>query len=114
MKTIGDYANRIDTLPIHSLAKIEICQKYVYSKIKWDLSIYDFSETWVKENIDSNLNRLCGKWCKHQCKLHTSSNAAEQTRYKHHTRKKHFTINQFVKYLKRHQILKPRNFTKLQ
>ena len=36
--------------------------KYVYSKIKWDLSIYDLSETWVKENIDSNLNRLYRKW----------------------------------------------------
>ena len=36
--------------------------KYVYSKIKWDLSIYDLSETWVKENTDSNLNRLYRKW----------------------------------------------------
>ena len=41
MKTIRDYTNRIDTLPIHPLG--EMCQKYVYSKIKWDLSIYDLS-----------------------------------------------------------------------
>ena len=51
VKTIRDYTNRIDTLPIHPLCKIEVCQKYVYSKIKWDLSIYGLSETWVKENI---------------------------------------------------------------
>ena len=58
MKTIREYTNSIDTLPIHPLCKIEICQKYVYSKIK--LSIYDLSETWVKE--DSCLNRLYRKW----------------------------------------------------
>ena len=48
MKTIYDYTNRIDTLPIHPLGKIEVYQKCVYSKIKWDLFIYDLSETWVK------------------------------------------------------------------
>ena len=62
MKTIRDYTNRKDTLPIHLLCKTEICQKYVYSKIKWDLSIYDLSESWVKENIDSYLNQLYRKW----------------------------------------------------
>ena len=56
MKTIPDCTNRIDTSPIHPLGKIEIRQKYVYSKIKWGLSIYDLSETWMKENIDSHLN----------------------------------------------------------
>ena len=62
MKTIRDYTNRKDILPIHLLCKTEICQKYVYSKIKWDLSIYDLSESWVKENIDSYLNQLYRKW----------------------------------------------------
>ena len=33
MKTSRDYTNRIDTLPIHPLCKIEISQKYIYSKI---------------------------------------------------------------------------------
>ena len=46
----------IDVLPIYPLCKIDICQKHVYSQIKWDLSIYDLSETWVKENVDSHLN----------------------------------------------------------
>ena len=62
MRTIGDYNNRIDNLPIHPLCKIEICQKYVYSKIKWDLSIYNLSETWVKENIDFYSNQSYRKW----------------------------------------------------
>ena len=62
MKTIRDYTSRIDTLPIHPLRKIEICQKYVSLKTKWDLSIYDFSETWMKENRDSHLNPLYRKW----------------------------------------------------
>ena len=61
MKTIYDYTNRVDSLSVHPLGKIEVCQKYVYPKIKCDLSIYDLSETWVKENIDSHLNRLYKK-----------------------------------------------------
>ena len=62
VKTICGYTNRIDTLPSHPLCKIEVCQKYVYSKIKWSLSIYDLSETWVKENINSYLNQLYRIW----------------------------------------------------
>ena len=64
VKTICGYTNRIDTLPSHPLCKIEVCQKYVYSKIKWSLSIYDLSETWVKENINSYLNQLYRIWQK--------------------------------------------------
>ena len=42
----------------------------------------------------------------YQSKHHTSSNAAEQTRFQHHKCKKIFTMNvnyQFVESLKRHQ-----------
>ena len=56
MKTIRDFTNRIDTTTIHTLCQIEMCQKYVYLKIKWDLPIHDLSKTWVNENIDSHLN----------------------------------------------------------
>ena len=61
-KPFVNYSNRIDVLPIYPLCKIDICQKHVYSQIKWDLSIYYLSETWVKENIDSHLNWLYRKW----------------------------------------------------
>ena len=52
----------------------------------------------------------------HQCEHHTSSNAAEQTRFEH-DKCKNFTMNanyQFVESLKRHQTSKPENFTKSQ
>ena len=51
----------------------------------------------------------------HQWEHHTSSNAAEPTRFEHHQCKKSFTVNvnyQFAEYLKRRQILKPENYTK--
>ena len=70
VKTICGYTNRIDTLPSHPLCKIEVCQKYVYSKIKWSLSIYDLSETWVKENINSYLNQLYRIWLQKKNKLY--------------------------------------------
>ena len=47
MKTIRDFTNRIDTTTIQNLCQIEMCQKYVFLKIKWDLPIHDFSETLI-------------------------------------------------------------------
>ena len=108
----------MDTLPIHPLCKIEVCQKYVYSKIKWDLSIYGLSETWVKENIHSCLKQLYRKWLQ----LPISANITHLQMLQNKlglnmTSAKKFTINvnyQFVESLKPHQISKPQNFTKSQ
>ena len=118
MKTIRDYTNRINTLPIHLLCKTKICQKYVYSKMKWDLSIYDLSETWVKENIDSHLNRLYRKCLQIPVSANITHLQMRQNKLGLNIASaKNFTMN--VSYTVRrifkcHQISKPENFTKLQ
>ena len=36
--------------------------KIVYSKFRWDLSIYHFPETWMVQNIEKKANRDIRKW----------------------------------------------------
>ena len=59
---INSYLRKIDLLPLHPLHKIEICQHYVFSKLKWRFTIYNLTETWVNQKIDSQLNRCYRKW----------------------------------------------------
>ena len=56
------YITTIDKLPLTSLNKISIIQKYVYSKYRWVFSIYDLTETWVVENIDTIIGKYLRKW----------------------------------------------------
>ena len=46
-KGITNYLQESDILPLHPLQKIEICQLYVFSKLKWRFTIYHLNETWV-------------------------------------------------------------------
>ena len=113
-----DYTNRIDTLPIHTLCKIEICQKYFYSKIKWGLSIYNLSENWVKENIDCHLDRLYRKRLLLPISANITHLEIPQNKLGLNiTSAKNFTRNvnyQFLESVKRHKTSKPGNCTKLQ
>ena len=43
---------KIHALPLHPKNKIIIVMRYVYSKLRWRLSIYDFSQMWVVRNLD--------------------------------------------------------------
>ena len=36
--------------------------KFVYSKLRWDLTIYHFPETWIVQNLGSKANRYIHKW----------------------------------------------------
>ena len=56
------YILTIDKLPLKCRSKIDIVQRYVFSKLKWRFSIYNISETWVAENIDNEINRYYRKW----------------------------------------------------
>ena len=53
LSCIDSYLEKIINLPLHPSSKIEILNSYVYSKIHWSLSIYNFSMTWIKQNCDS-------------------------------------------------------------
>jgi hypothetical protein len=59
---VRSYLRKIDLLPLHPLHKTEICQHYVFSKLKWRFTIYNLTETWVNQKIDSELNRYYRKW----------------------------------------------------
>ena len=47
---IRKYVETIDKLPIKCFHKIEIMQRYVFSKLKWRFSVYHLTETWVSQN----------------------------------------------------------------
>ena len=47
-----DIISRIDKLPLHPQNKILLYSRYLLSKISWDLTITDISQTWVCETLD--------------------------------------------------------------
>ena len=57
-----NYHQKIDILPLHTLQKIEICQLYVFSKLKWRFTIYHLNETWVNQNIDNRFSKYYREW----------------------------------------------------
>ena len=61
-KDITNYLKKIDILPLHPLQKIEICQLYIFSKLKWRFTIYHHNETWVNQNIDNQFSKCYCKW----------------------------------------------------
>ena len=62
LNEIVKYVDIIDKLPIKCLHQIEIIQRYVILKLKWRFSVYNLSETWISENLDSHINRYYRKW----------------------------------------------------
>ena len=51
-----------DRLPLHAKIKIMIVSRYVCSKLRWNLSIYEVSETWTIQNLDSILKIYVKRW----------------------------------------------------
>ena len=54
--------NSIDELPLHPRNKLLLYQRYVLSKISWNLTIADLSVTWVKLSLDSVVSGFVRKW----------------------------------------------------
>ena len=61
-KDLRDYVENIHRLPIHPKHKIDIVVRYVYSKLRWRLTAYDISHTWVKQNLDSIVIEYLKRW----------------------------------------------------
>ena len=55
---LTDYLEKIHRLPLHPRNKILITNKYVYSKLRWRLSIYKLSETWVVQHLDDKMSSV--------------------------------------------------------
>ena len=52
----------IDVLPLHPNNKMLIYQRYVLSKLSWNLTIADIDITWVKQSLDSIVNQYVRSW----------------------------------------------------
>jgi hypothetical protein len=61
-KDLRTYAETIHRTPLHPKNKIAIIVRYVYSKLRWRLSTYDFSQTWVKQNLNSIVTEYVKRW----------------------------------------------------
>ena len=62
VSTIEQYLEITDRLPLHPLQKIEICQRFIFSKLKWQFSIYNLTETWVTETLDIKFSKFYRRW----------------------------------------------------
>ena len=56
------YITKIDKLPIHPKLKIHILTTYVYSKLKWPMSIYKLGDTWIKQKCDMLVVNYVRRW----------------------------------------------------
>ena len=65
-----DYIDTIEHLPLHSRFKIMIITRYVYSKLRWHLTVNEIDSTWIKTNLDSLVLRFVRKWLQ----LHPGAN----------------------------------------
>ena len=62
LKRLSEYLEKIDILSLHPKHKTNVVTKFVYSKLRWDLTIYHFPETWIVQNLGSKANRYIHKW----------------------------------------------------
>ena len=58
----SDIISKIDELPLHPRNKILLYSCYLLSKISWDLTITDISQTWVCETLDCIATKYFRKW----------------------------------------------------
>ena len=54
----------IDKHPLHPKFKIQILTRYVFSKIRWTLTIYEFPITLLKQKLDSSILYYIRRWLK--------------------------------------------------
>ena len=53
VESVEQYLHTIERLPLHPKWKIAIYNRFVLSKISWDLTVADLPVTWVKQNLDN-------------------------------------------------------------
>ena len=62
LKNTKDMMERIDDLPIHPKNKLLIYDRYVLSKLSWNLTIADIDMSWVKQSLDGIVNQYVRGW----------------------------------------------------
>ena len=61
-KRLSDYLEKIYILSLHPKHKTNVVMKFIYSRLRWDLTIYQLPETWIAENLDNKVNCYIRKW----------------------------------------------------
>ena len=56
------FINTINNLPLHPKNKLKIYHRYVLSKISWDMTVSDISQTWYKNNVDNFIMSQVRSW----------------------------------------------------
>ena len=69
---LKSYLQITDKLNLHPASKIKIINEYIYSKLRWWLTIYNFSEMWVVQNLDNLVLYFVRKWLNMQPSANTS------------------------------------------
>ena len=59
---VMNYLSKTDKLPLHPRYKIMILTRYVFSKLRWSLTVYEFPLTWLKQNLDSSVLYYVRRW----------------------------------------------------
>ena len=54
--------NLVTNLPLHPKNKLKIYHRYILSKISWDMTVTDISQTWYKNNIDNFVMSHIRSW----------------------------------------------------
>ena len=62
VKRLSDYLEKIGILSLHPKHKMNILTNFVYSKLRWNLTIYHLSGTLIVQNLDNKANRYIRKW----------------------------------------------------
>ena len=75
VNNLENYITKIDRLPIHPKLKIRILTIFVYSKLKWRMSIFRLGITWVKQNCDMLVVNYVRKWLN----MHPGANTTHLT-----------------------------------
>ena len=61
-KRVISYLTVIDRLPLHPKFKIQILTGYVFSKIRWTLTLCEFPITCLKQKLDSSILYYIRRW----------------------------------------------------
>ena len=75
VKCLEDNISKADNLPLHPDSKIKIVTGYIYSKMKWNLSCYQFDIAWLNQYCDNLVLRYVRKWLN----FHPGANAIHLT-----------------------------------
>ena len=54
--------NTIDSLPLHPKNRLLLYNRYLLSRISWDLTVCDLSKTWIIQHLDNTISHSIRKW----------------------------------------------------